>query len=142
MPIKQLTIRDYTEIRRIWDDAGLQVRPSGRDSYENLKKQLSTGNVTILADELDGKIRGLVLLSSDERKGWINRLTVVPKYRRPSIASELLKSAEEHFRNLGIEIFVALIEAENVSSRKCFEQNEYKYWDKIYYFSKRGREDI
>ncbi len=142
MPIKQLTIRDYTEIRRIWDDAGLPVRPSGRDSFQNLKKQLSTGNVTILADELDGKIRGLVLLSHDERKGWINRLAVVPKYRRQGIASGLLKSAEEYFRNIGIEIFVALIEAESVSSIKCFEQNEFKYWDNIYYFSKRGRDDI
>ena len=142
MPSKELTIRDYDEIRKIWDEAGLPVRPSGRDSYNNLKKQLSTGNVTILADEFDGKIRGLVLLSHDERKGWINRLAVVPKYRRQGIASRLLKSTEEYFRNIGIEIFVALIEADSVASIKCFEQNEYKYWDNIYYFSKRAREDI
>ncbi|MHA1969352.1 MAG: GNAT family N-acetyltransferase [Candidatus Hodarchaeales archaeon] len=142
MPIKQLTLKDYNEIKKIWDETGLPVRPSGRDSYDNLKKQLLTGNVTILADELDEKIRGVVLLSHDERKGWINRLAVLPKYRRQGIASGLLKSAEEYFRNIGIEIFTALIEAENVSSIKCFEQNEFKCWENIYYFSKRGRDDI
>ena len=73
MPIKKLTIKDYNEINIVWEKAGLPVRPSGRDSYDDLKKQLLTGNVTILADELDEKIRGVVLLSHDERKGWINR---------------------------------------------------------------------
>jgi ribosomal protein S18 acetylase RimI-like enzyme len=142
MTIKQLNITDYAEIKRIWTEAGLLTRLNGRDSFNNLKKQLSSDNVTVLANELDGEIRGLVLLSHDERKGWINRLAVAPNYQRQGIASQLLKASENYFLEQGIEIFVTLIEAENEISIKCFERNGYKYWDNIRYFSKRSRDDI
>ena len=142
MTIKQLSINDYAEIKRIWIEAGLSTRPSGRDSYNNLKKQLNSDKVTILAYESDGELGGIVLLSHDERKGWINRLAVVPKFQRQGIASKLLKASENFFLDQGIEIFVTLVEADNEISIECFEKNGYKYWDNIRYYSKRFRDDI
>ena len=142
MSIKQLSVNNYAEINRIWKAAGLPTKLTGRDSFDNIKKQLKSKNVTILADELNGEIRGIVLLSHDSRKGWINRLAVLPKYQRQGIGSRLLKSAEEFFYDLGIEIYVALIEASNYASVACFKKNKYKLWDDIYYFSKRARDDI
>ena len=142
MTIKRLDINNYAEIKRIWTEAGLSTRPGGRDSYKNLKKQLSSERVFILAYESDGELQGLVLLSHDERKGWINRLAVIPKYQRQGIASQLLKASENFFLEQGIEIFVTLIEAENETSIKCFEKNGYKFWDNIQYYSKRSRDDI
>ncbi len=142
MGIKQLNIEDYSKIKRIWTEAGLPTRPGGRDSYTSLKKQLKSGKVVILADELNEEIRGLVLLSHDERKGWINRLAVDPKFQRQGIASQLLQASEKYFLELGIEIYVALVEADNPTSINCFEKNGFKFWDNIHYYSKRLREDI
>ncbi len=142
MTIKRLDINDYAEIKRVWTEAGLSTRPSGRDSYNSLKKQLNSNKVTILAFESGGEIQGLVLLSHDERKGWINRLAVVPRYQRQGIGSQLLKASENFFLEHGIEIFVTLIEEENEISIRCFENNGYKYWDNIRYYSKRARDDI
>ncbi|MFX0114064.1 MAG: GNAT family N-acetyltransferase [Candidatus Hodarchaeota archaeon] len=142
MTIRRITIEDYNELISFWTETGLPIRQTGRDSYENLRKQLATGRVVILADELESEIRGLVLLSNDERKGWINRLAVLPKYRQQGVATLLLREAEAFFLSIGIEIFVALIESENTSSISLFEKAGYKMWSDICYFSKRARPDI
>jgi ribosomal protein S18 acetylase RimI-like enzyme len=142
LTIRKISIEKYDELIEVWNRAGLPIRSTGRDSYESLEKQLASGKVVILADDHDGILRGLILLSHDDRKGWINRLAVLPEYRRQGIATLLLQEAEKFFLSRGIEIFTALIESENVDSIIFFEKAGYKMWSDIYYFSKRARPDI
>lgn len=142
MTIRKISIEQYDELIEAWNRAGLLIRPTGRDSYESLEKQLASGRVVILGDDHEGILRGLVLLSHDDRKGWINRLAVLPEYRRQGIATLLLQEAEKFFLSIGIEIFTALVESENVDSIKFFEKAGYKMWSDIHYFSKRARPDI
>lgn len=143
MPLRYLSIDDYDTIIDLWTHADLPIRPTGRDSYDNLSKQLQSKQVSILAYFEDSIIIGIVLLSHDFRKGWINRLAVRNEYKREGIGSKLLKASEEHFKSIGIEIFVALIDSENKSSKGLFKKNNYYLWeDNISYVSKRIRPDI
>ncbi|MHA2231198.1 MAG: GNAT family N-acetyltransferase [Candidatus Hodarchaeales archaeon] len=142
MTVRKISIEKYTELIDVWNRAGLPIRSTGRDSYENLERQLASGRVVVFADKHEGNIRGLILLSHDERKGWINRLAVLPEYRRQGIATRLLKKAEEFFLSAGIEIFTTLIESDNVTSTQFFEKAGYKMLPDICYFSKRSKPDI
>ena len=107
MPLKYLDINDYESIIRLWNEVGLPIRPNGRDSYDNIKRQLDSGQVSILGYLEENNILGIVLLSHDYRKGWINRLAVKNNHKRRKIGSKLLSASEQHFIKLGIGIFVS-----------------------------------
>ncbi len=88
-------------------------------------------------DELIGVIVG----SDDGRKGWINRLAVLPKYRRQGVASALIVSCEKALRKRGRRIICTLVE-DNPESLKLFKKAGYTKHDEIFYLSKREAKDV
>jgi len=134
-------MKDYKRIVDIWDQAGLPVKLKGRDGPDNLRKQLASGTVFILGDVKEGLLRGVIVVSNDGRKGWMNRLAVLPKFRDQGIASGLIREAEKRLRRMGIEIFAVQIEEENKSSHQLFEKFGYMPAPYIIYFVKRLRDD-
>jgi ribosomal protein S18 acetylase RimI-like enzyme len=140
--IKKLSIEDYDEIIELWQEAGLSFREKGRDHRDAIQKQLESDNVLFLGKIQDERIVGVVLVSHDQRKGWINRIAVHPLKRRQGIGKELLNATEEYLKNeKGIEIFGALIFADNFESIQLFENSNYEKWEEVQYFSKRIRSD-
>ena len=140
--IKRLSIEDYDEIIELWQAAGLSFREKGRDHREAIQKQLESDNVVFFGKIEDERIVGVVLVSHDQRKGWINRIAVHPLKRRQGIGKELLIATEDYLKNEeGIEIFGALIFADNFESIQLFENCNYEKWDEVQYFSKRIRLD-
>ncbi len=141
--IRRLTIEDYTDVVELWKTAGLETRLNGRDSPNQIEKQLKSDNVIILGKfDSDDVLLGVVLVTHDGRKGWINRLAVNPEYQRERVAKELIISAETLlFEEKGIEIYCALISKENLKSENFFTSIGYEKWEEIYYFSKRVRPD-
>lgn len=140
--IKILSIENYNEIVKLWQAAGLSIREKGRDHRDAIQKQLKSDNVLFFGKIIDERIVGVVLVSHDQRKGWINRLAVHPLKRRQGIAKELLNAAEEYLkREKGIEIFCALIFADNYASIHLFENSNYDKVDEVQYFSKRMKID-
>jgi len=89
-----------------------------------------------------GKMVGSAVASFDGRRGWINRLAVIPEARRRGIGKQLIERAEKLLRQQGALIIAAHIESENVSSLKLFEKSGYKAHRDIVYVSKRERDDV
>ncbi|MCK5593458.1 GNAT family N-acetyltransferase, partial [Candidatus Bathyarchaeota archaeon] len=85
---------------------------------------------------------GAVIISSDLRKGWINRLGVDPNYRHRGIAKALIAESERTLRKHSIRIFCALIEDYNTASRELFEECGYIEHHDIMYFSKRDSDEV
>jgi len=85
----------------------------------------------------DDRLVGVVVATSDGRKGWINRLAVHPNFRRKGVAEALIKESEKTLRKYGLRIFCALIEDYNKSSMRLFKKCGYKEHRDIVYFSKR-----
>lgn len=137
MAIKELSLQDYERIIDLWNQSGMHARPKGRDRLDNLGRQMALGTVFILGDEEAGILRGVIIISHDGRKGWMNRLAVLPKYREKGIASNLIGESENRLRRIGIEIFAAHIEEENSSSRRLFEKLGYTPARDIIYYTKR-----
>jgi N-acetylglutamate synthase len=154
----------YSEILELWQRAGLHIRPDGRDSRAAYAKQMASGYQHVMglrlaspdvqqpsqdpgaapphsAAEAPGRLVAIVLLTHDGRKGWINRLTVDPAYRRRGLARTLVGEAERWFRDdAGLDVWAALIEGENCASQALFASLGYGRGD-VVYVSKRTRPD-
>ncbi len=139
--IRELTLDDYDAVTRLWTEAGLPYRPLGRDRPENMRIEMERGTAVFLVAEAGGDLVGVVLGTHDGRRGWINRLAVVPAYQRQGIAGRLVREVEERVEALGIEIVAALIESENEASMGFFRAIDYVHNPEIEYVSKRRSAD-
>jgi GNAT superfamily N-acetyltransferase len=142
MKTRSLTISDYDEIIALWKRSDLPFRPSGRDRKEAVQAQMAANPDFFLGAFEGDRLVGTVVVTSDGRKGWINRLAVHPDFRRKGVAKTLIRESEETLRKHGLRIFCALIEDYNKSSMQLFRKCGYKEHHDIVYFSKRDSERI
>lgn len=142
MEIRKLTIKDYAALTELWTKAGLSFKPKVRDSKESIAAQMKAYPDFFFGVFEDGKLLGAVLLSSDLRRGWINRLTVDPDYRRCGVAKALIAEAEKILREKGLRIFCVQVEADNVASKELFKNCGYVEHDDMVYFSKRDSNEV
>lgn len=142
MELRKLTISDYEEIIKFWTRAKLSHRPRGRDSKESIALQMASTPDFFLGAFEGNRLIGTVILSCDLRRGWINRLAVDPDYRRRGVAKALVSESEKILRNHGVRIFCALVDGDNIASRKLFKECGYVEHHDIVYFSKRDSEEV
>jgi ribosomal protein S18 acetylase RimI-like enzyme len=137
--IRGFCIEDYARVMEIWAEGGLPLKPKGRDSLENIAKQLRQPNVLFLVAEEGegGRVVATVLATHDGRKGWINRLAVDATLRKQGIGARLVREAERRLEALGMDILACLIEDDNDVSMAVFEKLGYKKHPEIIYFAKR-----
>ncbi len=133
---------DYAAVRQLWQQTGLPIKPTGRDSQAAVLRQLEQFPSTYLVAEQHGQLVGVVLGTHDGRKGWINHLAVHPDHRRQGLAQRLLAACEQALHAQGIEIIAALVEKDNASSAAFFERAGYAADVPIFYYRKRTRPDI
>jgi N-acetylglutamate synthase len=142
MEIRRLTIADYKEITSLWSRANLPFKPRGRDSRQAIAIQISA-NPDFFLGAFEGRhLVGTAVLSSDMRKGWINRLAVDPDYRRRGVAKTLIEESEKTFRNHGLRIFCSLIEGPNKASKALFKKCGYSEYTDVSYFTKRDSDAV
>lgn len=137
--IRPFVPEDYGQIMELWARGGLPLKPRGRDSRENIARQLGLPNVRFLVAEEGegGPVVGAVLATHDGRKGWINRLAVDEARRRRGLGARLVRAAEEWLEAQGMDILACLIEADNAVSMAVFERLGYTKHPEIIYFAKR-----
>ena len=136
--------KDLPDVIRVWKAAGLCIRPEGRDNLPELERQIGEKNVFFLGAYArgDSSLIGVALITHDSRKGWINRLAVLPEYRRKGVASMLIRKAEQLLEDNGIYVWCAQIEEWNTASMELFRKNGYIEKRDIIYFTKRKSEDM
>jgi ribosomal protein S18 acetylase RimI-like enzyme len=90
----------------------------------------------------NGRLIGSVIATFDGRRGWVNRLAIVPEERRRGVAKALIARAEKLLRQRGAMIIGAHVERENTASLRFFERCGYNLRGDIVYVSKRERPDV
>ena len=135
-------IKDYAQLVELWRRAGLPFRHAGRDSREAIEAQMKANPDFFLGTFEDSSLVATIIVSSDGRKGWLNRLAVSPEHRRRGTAKALIAEAEKVLRERGIRVFCALIRDSNESSKNLFEDLGYRELKNIKYFSKRDSEEV
>ncbi len=139
---RELKIYDYDRMMEVWTKSGLPIRPAGRDSREKIAVEMQRNPDFFIGAFDDDDMIGLVVASSDGRKGWINRLAVIPEYRGKGLGRELIRRSEQALYRSGVEILACLIMDDNTPSIRLFESEGYSHWSNVYYFRKVLREDI
>jgi len=135
--LRRLTVADYDAVLVLWQRAGLpSIRPGGRDSPEAFAQQLERGQIVLGLEEA-GKLIGCVVVTTDTRKGWINRLAIDPDHRRKGYGAQLIRAAEQMLREQGIGVIAALIEDWNRASLALFKKEGYAVGEDVIYVSKR-----
>ncbi len=133
---------DYDTLIDLWKSAGLPYKPKGRDSHKNIEKEVDNNCSLFLFAQIEDKYVGSVLATHDGRKGWINRVVVIPDYRHKGIARKLVESAENWLVEQGIGIFACQIEGYNNDSFEAFKKLGYIPFEDIRYLTKRIHSDI
>ena len=142
MRIRRLNINDYEAIINLWKGAKLPFKPHGRDSKKSISREMTANPEFFLGAFEHGRLIGVVILSCDMRKGWINRLAVDPEYRSQGVGRALITRSERTLRAHGIKLFCALIDADNTLSKELFKKCGYVEHHDVTYFSKRDHEEI
>ncbi len=137
--VREFHTGDYDRVMALWTEGGLPLKPQGRDSRENIERQIALPNVHVRVAEAGegGPVVGTVLATHDGRKGWINRLAVDSGSRRKGIGAALVRAAEAWLESQGMDILACLIEEDNAVSMAVFENLGYKKHPEIIYFAKR-----
>ncbi|MFC1887250.1 GNAT family N-acetyltransferase [Candidatus Cloacimonadota bacterium] len=137
MKFRRFKIDDYDLLISIWKAAGLPYRPQGRDTRANIAEEVKSRKTIFLFCEFEGKTVGVILITNDGRKGWINRLAVIPEFRNKGIGTSLIKEAERLLADQGLGIITCLIEDYNQLSRDMFKSLGYVEHKEIIYYAKR-----
>ena len=132
-----LSIDHYDDLLTIWKKAKLSHKPNGRDSRDKIDEQMRFAKNKFIGAKVENQYVGAIIASHNGRKGWINRLAVIPEFQQCNIANELIKQAENFLLSQGILIFSCLIEDSNHRSINLFKKNQYAEHRDIIYFSKR-----
>jgi ribosomal protein S18 acetylase RimI-like enzyme len=141
MEIRSLSDAEYDAIIELWKQAGLPFKPQGRDSREHLSLELGDNPDLFLGAYKEDELIGVIAGTDDGRKGWINRLAVLPGYRRQGVAGALITACEKALRNRGRRIICTLVE-DNIESLELFKKAGYVKHNDIFYLSKREDEDV
>lgn len=139
--IRRVAPTDYDDIRALWSEAGLPVRAKGRESSAAFLRQVRQFPDLYLAAIDRNRLVGVVFGTHDTRKGWINRLAVLPEYRRRGVAAALVTACDTAIRAKGIEIVAVMIEPENRASKGLFEKLGYRADVPVIYLRKLSRQD-
>jgi len=138
---RRLKTSDIPAMIRLWKKSGLPIREKSRDSPKALRAEMKAGSQNFIG-AFDGKeLIGLVLATSDGRKGWINRLAVEPSHRHKGIALRLIQEAEEEIVSRGIHLISGLIEKGNEASFALFTKAGYEITEDVIYVRKELVED-
>ena len=133
---------DYNTLINLWEAANLPFKPNGRDSEENIEKEVQNNICQFLFAKLGDEYIGSALITHDGRKGWINRVVVLPDHRNKGIARKLVEAGEQWLKEQGIGIFACQIEGYNNDSFEVFKKMGYMPFEGIRYLTKRMHPDI
>lgn len=139
--LKTPSIEDYERILQLWDEGGLPYKPEGRDTRENIERELEEQPEYWIGAYDEGELIGIVFGTDDGRKGWINRLSVEEEYKGQGIGRTLVEELEDVFEQKGFKIWAVLIEPDNPKAMDFFEYLGFE--DKnIKYYSKRESDKV
>jgi len=133
---------DYFLLVNLWEKSGLPYKPLGRDSEKSIEREVRLNCNQFLFAVVNGVYAGSILATHDGRKGWINRVTVLPEYRKKGIARKLVAAAETWLDDEGIGIYACQIEGYNIDSFEAFKKMGYIPFEGMHYLTKRKFPEI
>jgi len=134
--VRLLETEELALVQALWRAAGLPFHPEGRDSLEAMAAEAREGRTFYAGAFDEDRMVGVVLGTDEGRKGWINRLAVLPEARRHGVAAALVAFCEAEFARRGRGLVCALVEDWNDPSLGLFQREGYALRKDILYLRK------
>lgn len=118
-----MLISDYKQVYRLWTLCAGMGLNNLDDSKAGINAFLRRNPDTCFVAEIGSQIIGVIMVGNDGRRGYIYHTAVNPKYRKQGIARQLVNTAIDALKLVGINK-VALV---------VFERNENgnNFWEKL-----------
>ncbi len=116
-------MRDYQEVRRLWEECGLEIRPG--DAREEVRRKVSRDGELFLVAEEKGTIVGTAMGAWDGRRGRIYHPGVHPSRQREGVATGLVSEIEERMTRKGVLKVNAIVFEDNAASLGFFKELGY-----------------
>lgn len=131
MKIRKMLSGDYKQVYSLWMSCTGMGLNNLDDSRDGIDMFLRRNPDTCFVAETGDQIIGCIMAGSDGRRGYIYHTAVNPQYKRQGIARQLVNTAMDALKQIGINK-VALV---------VFERNEdgNLFWEKMGFSS---REDL
>lgn len=136
-----LTASDATQLYELWTTAGLPYKPFGRDRDDRLSRHLNATGGGAWGAFYGQNLIAAALYSFDGRKGFIQRLATRPEFRRAGLAEAIVTASVQSLKEAGALVIAALIESENLPSRKLFESLGFANSPGLCYYSIRDSDE-
>lgn len=140
--VREMGFDELEEVISIWKECRLPYKPNGRDSHANIRKGMKLENCRFLVAVAGSRVVGTLIVTHDGRKGWMNRLGVLPDHRGQGIGRALIKEGERWLEEQGVGIFACIVEGHNSDSMEAMKKMGYIEFEGARYFTKRIDPDI
>jgi ribosomal protein S18 acetylase RimI-like enzyme len=130
MTIRTATVADAAGLMALWEASGLRFTAAMVPA--ELAGVLARDPLVLVDVDDAGAIAGSVFGTFDGRRGWVNRLAVMPDVRGRGIATELLAELERRLRALGCPRVNLLVESDNADVRAMYAKLGYQGHELIF----------
>jgi len=124
MNIEQFIIKDYDQIIKIWQEAGINIGSS--DTEDEIEKMLNRNPNLFLVGRVHEKIIAVVLGGFDGRRGYVHHLAVDPAYQNKGYGKMLMDELMLRFKQMKVHKIHLFIEKYNRSVINFYKKLE---WD-------------
>ena len=123
MNIRIMLVSDYEAVYDLWMScAGMGLNDLD-DSKEGISKFLQRNPETCFVAEINNRIVGSILAGNDGRRGYIYHTAVHSKWRRQRVASQLITTALNALKHIGIHKTALVVFTKNKDGN-AFWENE------------------
>jgi GNAT superfamily N-acetyltransferase len=133
--IRRLHADDYDLILDLWVECGLPFDTVTGGERCRMYSELSASHCAWFGLETEEKLVGVVTVRYDGRRGWLERLGVIPDYRAHGLAAVLIEAAERWLAQFGEMVICALIDEKNAPAMTAFEKADYTCMPSIAFWS-------
>lgn len=135
MKTRNMDPSDFPKLLKLWQEAGLKLRPVGQEKKEALSMmQMNKSACFVMGNRR--KLVGSVFGAFNGRRGWIYHLVVHPKYQRKGFGSILMQKAEKALKKMGASRVLLGVWMEDKEVLPFYRKNGYLLIDDSYFFVK------
>jgi N-acetylglutamate synthase len=133
--IRTLSFGDYNAVIDLWKNTESMSQTSA-DEPEPFSRFLENNSAYCFVAESNGNIIGTVLCGTDERRGYLYHLAVLPEYRRQGLGSLLVNKSLAALQSRGIEKCHLFVYENNKSACLFYDAQGWTRRNDIFVYSK------
>lgn len=119
--IREMTVADYEAVIGLWAQTeGMTMREA--DSRDSIERYLQRNPDLSFVVIKDNEIVGAVLVGTDGRRGYLQHLAVLPKFRGQKLGRKLVLKAVEGLAKIGIPKTHLFVHSDNIDAQQFYEK--------------------